>query len=58
LPRWPAEDPGNYRVRASMTQVARYYGKTVEASVGMIVSEKTLECAHTFGVVGGTRLAS
>ena len=39
LPRWPAEDPGNYRIRAASAQVARYYQRTVDASVSMVVSD-------------------
>src|SRR6185437_937994 len=36
LPKWPAEKDEHYRIRASIAQVARYYQRTVEASVGMI----------------------
>lgn len=38
LPRWPGEQPAHYKIRASMTQVARYYAKTVQAVVGMILA--------------------
>lgn len=36
LPKWPAEQPEKYAIRAKITQVARYYQRTVQASVGMI----------------------
>ena len=36
LPRWPAEKKANYKLRAAIAQVARYYHRTVQASVGMI----------------------
>lgn len=36
LPQWPAEKPEHYAIRASISQVARYYARTVGASVGMI----------------------
>lgn len=38
LPKWPAERPEHYKIRARAAQVARYYQRTVEASVGMICS--------------------
>jgi hypothetical protein len=36
LPKWPAEQLDDYKLRAAITQVARYYQRTVQASVGMI----------------------
>lgn len=38
LPKWPSEKPEHYKIRASTTQVARYYQRTVQASTGMIVA--------------------
>lgn len=37
MPKWPGEDPGFYKVRASIARVARYYLRTVHAIVGMVV---------------------
>lgn len=39
LPKWPAEEPGFYRLRSRIAQVTRYYARTVEAVVGMIVAQ-------------------
>lgn len=36
LPRWPAERPEFYKLRAAIAQVTRYYARTVEATVGMV----------------------
>lgn len=36
LPKWPAEKEEHYKIRAAISQVARYYQRTVQASVGMI----------------------
>lgn len=36
LPKWPAEKPEHYKIRAAICQVTRYYQRTVQASVGMI----------------------
>jgi len=38
LPKWPAEEPGFYRLRARIARLTRYYERTVEAVVGMIVA--------------------
>jgi hypothetical protein len=35
-PKWPAEKPAHYQLRATMAQVARYYRRTVQAAVGLI----------------------
>jgi hypothetical protein len=37
LPKWPAEEPAFYRLRAKIAQVTRYTARTVEAVVGMVV---------------------
>lgn len=38
LPKWPSEKPAFYRLRARIARLARYYERTVEAVVGMIVA--------------------
>ncbi len=37
MPKWPGEDAGFYKIRASIVRVARYYKRTVQAIVGMVV---------------------
>ncbi len=37
LPKWPAEKPEFYKLRASINQVTRYYARAVQAVVGMVV---------------------
>lgn len=39
LPQWPAEEPKHYEIRAKIVRVIRYYARTVEAMVGMIVAK-------------------
>ena len=39
LPRWPSEELAFWKMRASITQVARYYARIVQATVGMIVAD-------------------
>lgn len=41
LPKWPAEKPEHYAIRAAIVQVTRYYARTVEAAVGMICGAGT-----------------
>lgn len=36
LPKWPAEEPAFYRLRARIAQVTRYYQRTIRAMTGMI----------------------
>lgn len=44
LPKWPAEKDKNYKIRSTISQVARYYERTVKAAVGMICADPpTLE---------------
>jgi len=38
LPKWPAEAPRHYAIRAKIVRVTRYYARTVEAMIGMIVA--------------------
>jgi hypothetical protein len=38
LPKWPAENAAFYRARATIARLTRYYERTVEAVVGMIVA--------------------
>lgn len=47
LPKWPAEKPEHYKIRAAIVQFARYYARTVEAAVGMICGAGTpVEVVH------------
>lgn len=39
LPKWPKEKQKFYDIRAAISQVARYYQRTVQAAVGMICSQ-------------------
>jgi hypothetical protein len=39
LPKWPAEEPAFYRLRAKIARLTRYYQRTVQATVGMIAGQ-------------------
>lgn len=36
LPQWPSELPQMYQHRATLTEVADFYGRTIEAAVGLL----------------------
>lgn len=38
LPKWPAEKPKFYAIRAKVSALTGYYARTVQASVGMILA--------------------
>jgi hypothetical protein len=44
LPKWPSEDPDFYAVRSTLTEVTDFYGRTLEASIGLLFgADPTIE---------------